>query len=73
MATFFAMDDFSNEDFAISFGVNYLLKSTKIRQIGMNYNLFAIIYNDFKVFLKKIKNTATKPLKQQKGQIKIFC
>lgn len=48
MATFFAIDELNIEGFAIR--MNNLLKNhTKIQLFANNYNLFVIIYNQFKM------------------------
>lgn len=48
MATFLAIDDFNNEDFAIIFV--FFKSYTKLKQIDMNHNLSDVIYTNFKVF-----------------------
>ena len=50
MATFLAMDELKTEDFAIRC-IIYLKNQTKIQQFGINYNLFEVIYNEFKMTL----------------------
>jgi len=50
MATFFAMDELKIEDFAIIV-YNFFKNNTKIQLFAINYNLFAVIYNQFKVSL----------------------
>ena len=48
IATFFAIDDFNNVDFAIRILKFNFEKSTKINQFEFNYNHFVLIYIDYK-------------------------
>ena len=45
------MDDFKSADFAIMLCIIVEKIHTKIRLFAYNYNLFAVIYNEFKVSL----------------------
>ena len=62
IATFLAMDDFNNVDFAIR-NWNKIYKScAKIKQLVMNYNLFVTIYNKSKVCQLITINTYKRPI-----------
>ena len=52
IATFFATDDFKIADCAINSCLWFLKNQTKIQLFEMNYNLFALIYNNFKIKLR---------------------
>ena len=59
MATFLAIEDFNKVDSAI---IAYVLfkNHTKIQLFGINYNLFVIIYNEFKVSLTIVESSTAK-------------